>query len=166
MLTTPRLELVAISPDLARLAPAELSALLHARIPESWPPEHWEPHVFEFIAEQFRTAPHTVGWNRYMILRGAEPVMVGALGGFPRSKDEAEVGYSILPEWQKQGLATEGLRALIGEIFEQPEVETISAQTFPSLPASIRVLEKCGFMPAGNGDDEGTIRFRLERGQR
>ena len=31
----------------------ELQRLLHARLTQEWPPEHWEPHVYEFILKQY-----------------------------------------------------------------------------------------------------------------
>lgn len=160
---TQRLRLAAITPDLLRLDKPDLSRLLHAEVPDLWPPEHWEPHVYEFIERQSHETPHAIGWNRYVVLRSRIPVLVGTLGGFPRTSMETEVGYSILTPWQGYGVATEGLRALVDEIFLTREVSAISAQTFPHLVASVRVLEKCGFRHVGRGDDEGTVRYRLER---
>ena len=160
---TQRLRLVAITPALLRLDTPDLSRLIAADVPELWPPEHWEPHVFDFIEKQYRDAPHTAGWNRYVVLRSENPTLTGTMGGFPKTPTEAEIGYSILHPWQRQGLATEGLVALLEEVFSSPRLQTISAQTFPHLVASVRILEKCGFRPAGDGDEEGTIRYRLPR---
>lgn len=39
-------------------------------------------------------------------------------------------------------------------------IRAFVAQTFPHLRGSIRVLEKTGFQPAGQGFEEGTILFR------
>jgi ribosomal-protein-alanine N-acetyltransferase len=160
---TQRLRLVAITSNLLRCDPAHLAGLLAAEVPQSWPPEHWEPHVFDFLESQYRASPHTIGWNRYVVLRSPTPTLIGTMGGFPKTETEAEVGYSILPFWQRQGLATEGLRAIMDEIFTVPSVTSISAQTFPHLSASVRVLEKSGFARAGDGDEEGTVRYRLQR---
>lgn len=160
---TPRLRLAAITPDLLRLENSGLARHLDVEVPDLWPPEHWEPHVYDFIERQCLDTPHAIGWNRYVVLRSPLPVLVGTLGGFPRTSTETEVGYSILSPWQGQGVATEGLRAMINEIFRTTEVTSISAQTFPHLVGSVRVLEKCGFQQVGSGDDEGTIRYRLAR---
>lgn len=160
---TARLRLAAITPDLLRLENSDLSRQLDAEVPDLWPPEHWEPHVFDFIERQCLDTPHAIGWNRYVVLRSPFPVLVGTLGGFPRTSTETEVGYSILSPWQRHGVATEGLRAVIDEIFRTTEVASIAAQTFPHLAGSVRVLEKCGFQHVGSGDDEAAIRYRLER---
>lgn len=162
-LLTQRLTLVAITPNLLRLDAPALSRLLNVDVPDLWPPEHWETHVFDFIEKQYRNAPHTIGWNRYVVLRLQNPTLIGTMGGFPKSETEAEIGYSILKKWQNRGLATEGIPALLNEVFRSDSVTAVSAQTFPHLVASVRVLEKCGFTHVGPGDEEGTVRYRLQR---
>ncbi|HTV15632.1 MAG TPA: GNAT family protein [Acidobacteriaceae bacterium] len=160
---TERLRLVAITPPLMLMESVILSALLDAEVPDSWPPEHWEPHVFDFMRKQQIRTPWAAGWNRYVLLRSPKPVVIGTLGGFPRTETEAEIGYSILSSWQRRGLATEGTRALIREILSLERIQTLTAQTFPSLPASLRVLEKCGFRFAGPGEEAGSVRYRIDR---
>jgi RimJ/RimL family protein N-acetyltransferase len=160
---TPRLRLVAIAPALLRVEGPELEASVGAEIPAAWPPEHWEPHVYDFLEELYGRAPYAIAWTRYVVTRAAPPMLIGTLGGFPRTETEAEVGYSILPPWQRQGLATEGLLAVMEEIRRREEVQTFTAQTFPHLLASVRVLEKCGFALTGQGDEVGTMRYRRKR---
>ena len=162
-LLTPRLRLVAIVPALLRVEGDVLAQGVGAEVPPLWPPEHWEPHVFDFFDEQYARAPYAMAWSRYVVTRAEPATLIGTLGGFPRTETEAEIGYSILPPWQRQGLATEGLLALMEEIRKRESVETFTAQTYPHLIASVRVLEKCGFVLAGAGDDEGTVRYRRGR---
>lgn len=128
-----------------------------------WPPEHWEPHVCDFLESLYARAPYSIAWTRYAVTRAAPATLIGTLGGFPRTDTEAEVGYSTLPPWQRQGLATEGLVALMEEIRQREEIQTFTAQTYPHLIASVRVLEKCGFALAGAGDEEGTVQYRRGR---
>lgn len=160
---TPRLRLVAIAPMLLRLESAALAQSVGAEVPATWPPEHWEPHVYDFLDEMYGRAPHAVGWSRYVVTRTDPATLIGTLGGFPRTETEAEVGYGILPPWQRQGLATDALLALLDEIRRTESVETFTAQTYPHLVASVRVLEKRGFALAGAGDEEGTVRYRRQR---
>jgi [ribosomal protein S5]-alanine N-acetyltransferase len=174
---TPRLRLVNITVERMRADPARstrladsthfpnstrFSELLDAHVPPSWPPEHWEPHVFDFMEKQYAQHPHTVGWNRYVILRSGS-ILIGTLGAFQRSESEAEIGYSILPSWQRMGLATEATLAHIRYLFETTSLQTLIAHTFPHLTPSIRVMEKCGFQLDGPGDEAGTVRYRLRR---
>jgi [ribosomal protein S5]-alanine N-acetyltransferase len=158
---TERLRLVAITPRLLRADLSTLSQLVRADVPASWPPEHWEPHVFDLLEQQYLTTPITLAWNRYIVLRGESPILIGSIGAFAKPEAEAEVGYSVLLPWQCRGFATESLRALLPAILQSNSVQTISAHTFPHLIASVRVLEKCGFTLIGPGQEEGTIRYQL-----
>jgi ribosomal-protein-alanine N-acetyltransferase len=162
-LHTLRLTLVAILPSSLRLSNSDLSQHLAAEVPAIWPPEHWEPHVFDFFDKHYLESPRSIAWNRYVIVRSPTPVVVGAMGGFPKSATEVEIGYSLLEPWQGQGLATEALVELLKEIFNDSSVHTICAQTLPHLLPSLRILEKCGFRPVGRGEEEGSLLFRLHR---
>ncbi len=164
---TPRLRLVAFSTpllqadfggDLPRFA-----SLLGAQIPACWPPENWEPHCFDWIQNMAAHHPHIHRWNRYILLREPHPILLGTVGAFPRTDTEAEIGYGILPPWRRQRYATEAARALIGALFSSAGTQTITAQTFPHLIGSVRVMERCGMQPAGPGDEPGTVRYRLQR---
>jgi [ribosomal protein S5]-alanine N-acetyltransferase len=168
---TPRLRLAAITIERMRADPGHaprltdstrFADLLDASIPPSWPPEHWEAHVFDFMEKQYAQHPHTLGWNRYVILRSGS-ILIGTVGAFAHSESEAEIGYSILPPWQRMGLATEATLAHIAFLFKNHPLESLIAHTFPHLIQSIRVMEKCGFQPDGPGDEGGTIRYRLRR---
>ena len=50
---TPRPALVAITPESLgskRSGDGLLGTITNAHVPLEWPPEHWEPHVFELPA--------------------------------------------------------------------------------------------------------------------
>jgi ribosomal-protein-alanine N-acetyltransferase len=162
-LHTQRLKLVPILPTSLRLSNTDLSRHLAAEVPDIWPPEHWEPHVFDFFDQHYLESPHSIAWNRYLIVRSPTPVVVGAMGGFPKTANEVEIGYSLLEPWQRQGLATEALNAILKEIFADSRVHSICAQTLPRLLPSIRILQKCGFQHVGNGEEEGSVLYRLHR---
>ena len=76
------------------------------------------------------------------------------------------IGYSVLREFRNRGYATEAVQHLASFIVTIPGVRRILATTYPELKASIRVLEKSGFVPdgiteGGAGMEEGTIRYVL-----
>jgi RimJ/RimL family protein N-acetyltransferase len=89
--------------------------------------------------------------------------LIGTLGAFKRAgrPSECEIGYGILPPYEGRGFATEGARALIEYVRGDERLESVIAHTFPWLPASIRVMEKCGMVFDGEGEEVGTIRYRL-----
>lgn len=74
-----------------------------------------------------------------------------------------EVGYSIMPDYQRLGFASEATAALIGWAFSHPEVQLVTAETLPTLVDSIRVLEKNGFHLLGEGSEKGVVRYGRKR---
>lgn len=167
-LHTARLRLVPITPAMLNAEHAAdgcLPQLLRATVTAEWPPEHWEPHVFDIILRQYREQPDTLGWHRYVLLPlpGERPVLVGCLGAFPKPHGDVEIGYSTLPAFQRRGFATEAASTLVDWLLTQKRVRSVSAQTFPRLPESIKVMERCGMVYAGDGDEAGTVRYRRMR---
>jgi RimJ/RimL family protein N-acetyltransferase len=88
--------------------------------------------------------------------------LIGCLGAFAKDPlTTCEIGYSILSSFEGRGYATEGAQALIHHLRSDTRLTSIIAHTFPSLPGSIRVMEKCGLVFDGDGEEAGTIRYRL-----
>lgn len=163
VLETERLLLVPITAALVEAdmsGHAALAAALGVEVPQDWPPEGWEPHVYLHIAAQLAVQPKTAGWHRYMLLRGETRRLVGAVGAFARGAGEAELGYSVVNSQQRQGLATEAVGAHVRWLLTLAAVHSVSAQTFLSMPQSVKVMERCGLLPAGEGDEAGTVRYR------
>jgi ribosomal-protein-alanine N-acetyltransferase len=98
-----------------------------------------------------------------LVASDGQRTLIGTLGAFtkPGQPNECEIGYSILPPYEGMGLATEGARALIEYLREDERVKSVIAHTFPSLTGSVRVMEKCGMVFEGEGEEEGTVRYRL-----
>jgi [ribosomal protein S5]-alanine N-acetyltransferase len=163
---TERLHLVTLTPELLDIqenSPHTLATLFGATIPSRWPGSDWEPHVYTFMRAQFRDNPHTIGWHRYILLPESNTLtMIGTLGSHPKGPNEAEIGYGILEPWQSKGYATEATRALLNHLFRLG-LQRIRAQTFPHLPQSLRVMQKCGMKPAGSGEEPGAICYAIER---
>lgn len=72
----------------------------------------------------------------------------------------------MLEVHQGNGYCTEAVQAVIAWAFQHPAVQAVLADTLPGLSPSIRVMEKCGLVFAGEGpieDGMRTIRYRLTR---
>jgi ribosomal-protein-alanine N-acetyltransferase len=167
-IVTARLTLIAITPGMLlseKNGDGRLGELIQCVIPANWPPEHWEPHVFDFLLEQLAEHPERLGWNRYVSLAASDGrrTLIGAMGGFTKEgrPSECEIGYSIQAPYERRGFASEGARALIDYFRRDEQLESVIAHTFPSLPGSIRVMEKCGLTFDGEGEEAGTVRYRL-----
>jgi [ribosomal protein S5]-alanine N-acetyltransferase len=169
-LKTPRLRLVAITPTMLAAdaaADGSLGTLLSAEVTAEWPPEHWEPHVLHFIAKQYEEEPRSRGWHRYVLLPNSERTpgytLIGAVGGFPKLEGDVEIGYSTLPAYQRKGYGTEAAKALVEWLLKQKDVLSVSAQTYPYLPESVKVMVSCGMTFVGSGEDPGTVRYQRMR---
>jgi RimJ/RimL family protein N-acetyltransferase len=167
MILTSRLRLI---PGTAEMGRAELetrdrfAALVGARVPDDWPPPLNDEGSMKWFVERIEAQPDHVGWYAwYFVARGDDPVLIGN-GGFkgpPDSKGVVETGYSIIPRYHRQGFATEAITALVRWAFDHDRVTRVIAHTLPDLTPSIGVLRKIGFVEAGAGEEEGTIRFDL-----
>jgi len=170
------LRLVAITTDMLRAEQAGdyalLGELLGAKLTSEWPPIEWEPHVFRYILKQYDECPETVGWHRYVVLcdglaaslgLGKVRTLVGAVGAHPKGGGEVEIGYSTLPAFQRRGYATAGAKTLMEWLLEREGVDAVSANTYPRIPESIKVMERCGMTYVGEGDEPGTVKYRRQR---
>jgi RimJ/RimL family protein N-acetyltransferase len=166
-LTTDRLDLITATAQhvlVAQQDATKLGRLLGADLPSDWPPAFVDDDVLRFTLDKLHRGPDQIGWwMRYVVLRrGPEdrPMVVGVCGyKGPPADGRLEIGYSIVEGFRNRGFATEIARALTDWAFEHDGVERVVAHTLPEHGASIRVLEKCGYVSDGDGDEEGTVRY-------
>jgi RimJ/RimL family protein N-acetyltransferase len=168
-ITTSRLSLIAITPEMLlseKNCDGRLGELIQCVIPANWPPADWEPHVLDFLLTQFAEHPEQLGWCRYVsfVRPDGDRALIGTLGAFTRAirPSECEIGYSILAPYEGQGLATEAAMALTQYLRGDARLSSIIAHSFPSLTASIRVMEKCGMVFDGEGEEPDTVRYRVQ----
>jgi RimJ/RimL family protein N-acetyltransferase len=178
VLSTHRLHLVPATVEhlRAELESREaLSRVLGIPVPSTWPPALYDEDAIRATLVELETDPGQAGWRFYYLVRRpglARAVTLVGAGGFKGPPDQhgsVEIGYSVLPEHQRRGYATEAVLGWSAFAFDSPEVRRVTAQTLLTLPASIRVLERAGFTFVGAGDDphapEGhpIVRYELSR---
>lgn len=142
-------------------------------VPDAWPPEHFDADAVNFTLDWLRRRPADTQWGFYCIELpahdGGRGTLIGA-GGFKGAPDAdgiVEIGYSVLPEFQRRGYALEAVLGLVAFAFSQPKVQMICAHTLAKGEASIGVLKKAGFRMIGRGADPGApadqavVRFEL-----
>lgn len=166
MIETARLNLIPATVALARAEIAtrnEFARLLGATVPDNWPPETLADALPLFLS-WLEAAPDRVGWFGWYALAvgSAAPVLIGG-GGFkgPPQEGTAEIGYSVLPQFQGRGYATEIVGALVRWALGQPGVARVAAETEWANPASVRVLSKAGFVRAGPATEPDGERFEF-----
>jgi RimJ/RimL family protein N-acetyltransferase len=68
------------------------------------------------------------------------------------------LGYWIGALYQGSGYGTEAVRALVRACFMSADCDVVGGGVFADNPASVRILEKCGFEPVGRYMTFGTAR--------
>lgn len=168
MITTPRLTLMPATVVSVRAEIANRDAfarLLQATVPDNWPPADLADALPVFLG-WMENAPDQVGWFGWYALAtslpGTAPVLVGG-GGFkgPPAEGTVEIGYSVLPQYEGRGYATEMVEALVRWALDHPGVLRVVAETEWANPASVRVLQKVGFTQTGRTSAEGGAHFAL-----
>ncbi len=171
MLTTARMRLVPRTAELTRAEIADrpaFTALLDSTVPANWPPDLLVDALPWFL-QQLEAAPDQVGWlDWYGLVRGigGQPDVLVASGGFlgPPQDGTVEVGYSVLPQFQRQGLATEMVAGLVDWALVQAGVQQVVAEAHADNTPSVRLLGRLGFVAIGAGRDPGHLRFGRSRG--
>lgn len=131
----------------------EIAKMLGVRIVEGWPefPEAMQ-HVYQHLQTDPEGAPE---WGYRFFIHRKDRALIGEGGykGKPGQEGLVEIGYAIVPEYRRRGLALEAARGLSDYAFSRPEVRIVQAHTLPQGTASINVLKKLGMTLAGTVDD-------------
>lgn len=139
---------------------------LGAVVPEDWPPELARDAI-EWFAQQLEADPGRVGWMGWygVMLDSGDPVL-GMGAGFlgPPQEGTIEVGYSVLPSFQRKRYATEMVGAIVDWALSHPEVRTVYAEVDATNEPSLRLLQRLGFRECGAGRDPGHIRLERPKG--
>ncbi|MEV4290159.1 GNAT family N-acetyltransferase [Nonomuraea bangladeshensis] len=153
-LTTDRL---ALRPWSAEVVKAVLDDIRSAHWADDFPAEG-DRVIAGFISEHLDAALGEFGQR--LIVERRTGLVVGSIGLFwPPSDGVLEMGYGIVGSRRGRGYATEATRAMVEFALSAPGVHTVSAGAELNNPASVRVLEKCGF--ERHGVDQGTALFRI-----
>jgi RimJ/RimL family protein N-acetyltransferase len=104
-----------------------------------------------FMRDRLRAEPEEVGWWGWLaVLRSTrEAVGSAGLGGKPDADGVVLMGYSIYPQFEGHGYATEAVRALLAWVLAQAGVASVRATVPPWNAPSIRVAEKAGMQNVG-----------------
>lgn len=95
----------------------------------------------------------------WVLCERANPTMIGTicLWNFTPDRKQAEIGYELHPASQGLGYMDEALKVLIPFAVEQLSLQKLVAYTHSENTASLRLLERNEFLPAGNEPDTGLV---------
>ena len=102
----------------------------------------------------------------YVIFRRCDGLAVGDAGffGAPGADGEVEIGYALVPGARGSGLAREAVALLAEWALAQPGVRALTARVEPDNTASLRLLDRLGFV--ADGRSKPYLRYLLLPGNR
>lgn len=126
---------------------ADLARELGVASPPAWPPDFNGPETRAWFRDRLRSHPENVGWYSWYVISTIDgiPTLAGIAGykGPPDPEGKVEIGYAVVPELQRLGIASSAVKALCEHAFGRG-TKTIIAHTLPALTASQAVLQKPG----------------------
>lgn len=92
--------------------------------------------------------PMKAGWFQYAV--DLDGVLIGDIGlNLHENLMQAELGFTLAPEHQGKGYATEAVRGLLDQLFVERDLHRVSAECDARNTASARLLERLGFRQEG-----------------
>jgi [ribosomal protein S5]-alanine N-acetyltransferase len=153
---TERLKLVPrtrLHSDAEALGLPELAKELAVQIPQNWPPKFVAPPTDE---ARFWS-------NCYLIHTGSgeEPILIGVAGAarWPAEKRTVQIGVSVVPEFYGRRIGEEVVRALAELVLLQSDVDQIVCDIPSDHVASVKSLERAGYMKSAAAPAAGYSRF-------
>lgn len=144
---------------------SDLCAKIGAQEPPSWPPEHHGPETREWLRGSLRQHPEETAFVSYYIL--ADGCLAGICGfKGPPNADQVEIGYSVVPELHRRGIASAAVLALLDIARRDARVARVRGETLPSLVGSIAVLLRTGFQLVGQRTEPEigeVVTYEIER---
>ena len=152
-------ELAADRIALRRFGPADLTTFVTYRSDpdvaryQSWDAPYPLADGERMIASLLETHPDTPGeWFQYALVLRSTQELIGdcAAGTDQQDPRQAEIGFTLRPEFQGRGYATEGTHTLLRYLFAARGKHRVTARCDPRNTASARVLERLGMRCEGH----------------
>lgn len=105
---------------------------------------------------------HQLGeqWGMFTAILSRSGHVIGTFS-FENERDDTELSYQLLPEFWGHGYALEAAEALLAWGWENLSVDSLIAVTHSLNGRSLSLLERLGFVPDGEFDEEGEPQTRL-----
>ena len=159
--------------DLVPLSVAALEALIagdrqrleaetRARFPAPLAAPPLMEEALPFMRDSLRDDAENARWGPYLMVLRETGEAIGSAGftGKPDGDGVVTLGYSIDPDHQGRGFASEAAAALVAWALDQPGVGSVQATIPPLHVASQRVAAQAGLRPTDrveNDPDEGPV---------
>ncbi|MEY9949100.1 GNAT family N-acetyltransferase [Kitasatospora sp. GAS1066B] len=148
-LSTPRLDLRRFRPEDSAALAAYRSDPAVARY-QGWSAPVSPAQAAELVRDFAAGDPRRPGWFQYAIELRTDGRLIGDLGvHLHENLRQAELGFTLAPEHQGHGYATEAVRAVLRELFERRGLHRVSAVCDARNRSSAGLLERVGFQLEG-----------------
>jgi RimJ/RimL family protein N-acetyltransferase len=120
---------------------------------QSWTPPYSLDQAVAFLEGMKCAQPGTPGtWYQLAVELHSHPGIIGdcAFQVLPHDARQAQIGYTFSRSFQKQGYATEAVRALLDFLFAEYRLHRVTATCDADNVASARLLERIGMRREGH----------------
>jgi [ribosomal protein S5]-alanine N-acetyltransferase len=130
---------------------ARLEALTGARFRRPLTPPPLTEEVLSMVRDRLRAHPAQEGWWTWLAILREGRQCVGSLGfgGPPDAEGTIMIGYATYPGFERRGLATEAVTALVGWALAQPLVHRVCASIPPGNTGALGVAQRVGMRQIG-----------------
>lgn len=139
---------------LRRFQPSDAAAFAAYRsVPEVARYQSWEAPVsledaIVTVGSFAAGDPLKPGWFQYAV--DLDGLLIGDLGvNLNDNLMQAEIGFTLAPEYQGQGYATEAVRGMLDHLFVERKLQRVSAECDARNLASAQLLRRLGFRDEG-----------------
>ena len=103
------------------------------------------------LVRQFAVGdPGQPGWFQYAVEVRASGSLAGDVGvNLHENRRQAELGFTLAPQFQGQGYAIEAVRAVLQDLFGRRGLHRVSAECDARNLRSAHLLERAGFQQEG-----------------
>ncbi|MFF5076985.1 GNAT family N-acetyltransferase [Actinoplanes sp. NPDC000266] len=102
------------------------------------------------VANFIGSDPDKPGWFQYAIERVAERDLIGDVAvHLHDNAKQAEIGFTLASQHQKQGYATEAVRAVLDRLFRVQGLHKVAGECDARNVASASLMERLGFTREG-----------------
>jgi RimJ/RimL family protein N-acetyltransferase len=152
-------ELAAERVVLRRFQPADLDtfvayrSLVEVARYQSWDAPYPRAAGEDLIRQMLARHPDTAGeWFQFAVVLRSTGALIGDCAAGPHGDDirQAEIGFTIAPEYQGRGFATEAGQALLDYLFRSRGKHRVVASCDPRNVASALVLHRLGMRQEGH----------------
>jgi RimJ/RimL family protein N-acetyltransferase len=150
------------------LSPRDAPALFSYRsLPEVYCYQSWVPRDLDdardfILRYSADPASEEDDWRQWGIYHKADEALIGDCGFRLFKREQAEIGYTVAPPYQRRGIGSEVVRALVSHLFEKHHLQRLIARTDPANVGSIRILKRIGFRMAAHSPTRVEIRGELK----